>query len=97
MSASATPPERYGAVAIALHWASGIALLAQIAFGFLLDDLAPPGTPARTGVINHGRAAARGLVAGHIAVAIAHAACDRGALFARMWPHGGAAAPQSER
>jgi cytochrome b561 len=42
MSASATPPERYGAVAIALHWAIGIALLAQIAFGFLLDDLAPP-------------------------------------------------------
>jgi hypothetical protein len=36
-------------------------------------------------------------VAGHIAVAIAHAARDRGALFARMWPHGGAAAPQSER
>ena len=52
MSVSATPPERYGAVAIALHWAIGIALLAQIAFGFLLDDLAPRGTPARTGVIN---------------------------------------------
>jgi cytochrome b561 len=57
MTVSLTLPEgraaeRYGRVAIALHWAIGIALLAQIAFGFLLDDIAPRGTPARTGVIN---------------------------------------------
>lgn len=42
----------YGRVAIALHWLIGFALLGQIAFGFLLDDIAPRGTPARTGVIN---------------------------------------------
>ena len=52
MTGSATPPERYGAVAIALHWGIGIALLAQLAFGFCLDDLAPRGTPARATVIN---------------------------------------------
>jgi cytochrome b561 len=43
---------RYDRVAMALHWLIGLALLAQIAFGFLLDDLAPRGTPARAGVIN---------------------------------------------
>ena len=52
MSASVTRPDRYGTVAIALHWLIGVALLAQIAFGFLLDDLAPRGTPGRTSVIN---------------------------------------------
>jgi len=45
-------PSRYGRVAIALHWLIGIALLGQIVFGFLLDDLAPRGTPGRAGVIN---------------------------------------------
>ena len=39
-------------MAIALHWAVGLALLAQMVFGFLLDDIAPRGTPARAGVIN---------------------------------------------
>jgi cytochrome b561 len=43
---------RYDAVAVALHWLVGAALLAQIAFGFLLDPLAPRGTPARAGVVN---------------------------------------------
>ncbi len=43
---------RYTRVAIALHWLIGLALLAQIAFGFLLDDLAPRGTPARAATIN---------------------------------------------
>lgn len=43
---------QYDRVAIALHWMLALALLAQIAFGFLLDDLAPRGTPARSGVIN---------------------------------------------
>jgi cytochrome b561 len=42
----------YDAVAIALHWALGLALIAQIAFGFALDTLAPRGSPARTDVIN---------------------------------------------
>lgn len=43
---------RYTPVAIALHWLIGLAVLAQIAFGFLLDDLAPRGTPARAFTIN---------------------------------------------
>jgi cytochrome b561 len=42
----------YGRVASTLHWLIGLALLGQIAFGFLLDDLAPRGTPARGSVIN---------------------------------------------
>jgi len=48
---SGSPP-RYNGVAITLHWALGLALVAQIAFGFMLDTLAPRGTPARTDVIN---------------------------------------------
>lgn len=43
---------RYDRIAIVLHWAIGLALIAQIVFGFLLDDLAPRGTPARAAVIN---------------------------------------------
>ena len=42
----------YGRVAVALHWLIGVALLGQIGFGFMLDDLAPRGTPARGAVIN---------------------------------------------
>ncbi|HJV61054.1 MAG TPA: cytochrome b [Albitalea sp.] len=49
---SALTSSRYGRVAVALHWLVGTLLLAQIAFGFLLDELAPRGTPARAGVIN---------------------------------------------
>jgi cytochrome b561 len=52
MTGSATSPERYGAVAVALHWLIGAALGAQITFGFLLDDIAPRGTPLRGSVIN---------------------------------------------
>ncbi|MEO7337205.1 MAG: cytochrome b [Caldimonas sp.] len=44
--------ERYGRVAMTLHWAIGALLLGQIAFGFLLDEIAPRNTPARAGVIN---------------------------------------------
>ena len=51
-TAESNQAARYGRVAIALHWLIGAALLAQIVFGFLLDDLAPRGTPARAGVIN---------------------------------------------
>jgi cytochrome b561 len=43
---------RYDSVTIALHWLIGTALLAEIAFGFLLDDIAPRNTPARAEVIN---------------------------------------------
>ena len=43
---------RHDPVAAALHWLIGAALLGQIAFGFLLDDIAPRGTPSRAAVIN---------------------------------------------
>ena len=43
---------RYDRVAAWLHWAIGALLLAEIAFGLLLDEIAPRGTPARAGVIN---------------------------------------------
>jgi len=43
---------RYSRVSILLHWVIGLALLGQIAFGFLLDDIAERGTPARAGVVN---------------------------------------------
>lgn len=46
------PAARYNRVAIALHWLIGAALLAQIVFGFLLDDIAARGTPARAATIN---------------------------------------------
>jgi cytochrome b561 len=45
-------PPRYSRVAILLHWLVGAALLAQIGFGSLLDEIAPRATPARAGVIN---------------------------------------------
>ena len=47
-----TTTSRYNKVAIALHWLIGVALLGQIVFGFLLDELAPRGTPGRAAVIN---------------------------------------------
>ena len=52
MTGSAAEAGRYGRVAMLLHWLIGAALLGQIAFGFLLDEIAPRGTPARAGVIN---------------------------------------------
>ncbi len=50
--AESTQVARYGRAAIALHWLLGLALLGQIVFGYLLDDIAPRGTPSRAGVIN---------------------------------------------
>lgn len=50
--APGTRGTRYTRVAIALHWLIGVALLGQITFGFLLDELAPRGTPGRAGTIN---------------------------------------------
>jgi len=47
-----SPAARYDRVAAVLHWLIGVALLAQIAFGFLLDEIAPRGTPSRGAVIN---------------------------------------------
>jgi cytochrome b561 len=44
--------DRYDRVAVALHWGIGIALIAQITFGFLLGDIAPRGTSSRGLVIN---------------------------------------------
>jgi cytochrome b561 len=58
---------RYGRTAAWLHWAIGLALLAQIGFGFLLDEIAPRGTPARAGVINLHKSI--GLVLGVLIVA----------------------------
>ena len=43
---------RYGWVASALHWLIGLVLLGQVAFGFLLDEIAPSNTPSRGTVIN---------------------------------------------
>ncbi len=43
---------RYDRVAIALHWLIGLALLGQIGFGFMLDEIAPRGTPERSATIN---------------------------------------------
>src|SRR3982751_4267906 len=51
--AAATPAAaRYDRFSAWLHWAIGVGLLAEIAFGLLLDNIAPRGTPARAGVIN---------------------------------------------
>jgi cytochrome b561 len=44
--------DRYDRVAAVLHWLIGVALLDQITFGFLLDDIAPRGTASRAAVIN---------------------------------------------
>ena len=50
---SPAPDEaHYSRVAAWLHWSIGVLLIAEIAFGFALDDIAPRGTPARGGVIN---------------------------------------------
>ena len=39
--------QRYDRVAVTLHWLIALWLIGQIAFGFLLDGIAPRGTPAR--------------------------------------------------
>jgi cytochrome b561 len=51
-SAAFSSTGRYDAVARALHGLIGAALVGQIAFGILLDDIAPRGTPSRGSVIN---------------------------------------------
>lgn len=43
---------RYDRTAAWLHWSIGALLLGEIAFGLMLDEIAPRGTPARAGVIN---------------------------------------------
>ena len=40
------PPDRYTRTAVVLHWLIGIALIGEIAFGFLLREI-PRGTPPR--------------------------------------------------
>ncbi len=52
MATEPNPAWRHGRATIALHWLLGLALLGQMVFGFVLDDIAPRGTPARAGVIN---------------------------------------------
>ena len=47
-----TNEDRYGRTASLLHWLIGVALIAEIIFGFLLDDIAPRNTPSRAAVIN---------------------------------------------
>jgi cytochrome b561 len=44
-------PGRYTRTAIALHWLLVVALVAQIGFGWFLEDV-PRGTPARTIYVN---------------------------------------------
>ena len=51
-AAAAPVAARYDRVTIWLHWGVGVLLLAEIAFGLFLDEIAPRGTPARAGVIN---------------------------------------------
>lgn len=46
------PRARYDRVTAWLHWGIGALLLAEIAFGLLLDEIAPRATPARARVIN---------------------------------------------
>jgi cytochrome b561 len=58
---------RYSRIAMLLHWLIGPALLGQIAFGFLLDEIAPRNTPARAGVINLHKSS--GIVLGLLIVA----------------------------
>jgi cytochrome b561 len=52
MQAPRATPEHYDRVAAALHWLIGLGLLGQVAFGFLLDEIAPRGTVSRGAVIN---------------------------------------------
>jgi len=81
------PAAHYGRVAIALHWAIGLALIAQIAFGFLLDEIAPRGTPARAGVINLHKSI--GIVLGVLIVLrLAWRLAHRPPAWPRAMPHG---------
>jgi len=44
-------PDRYGGVAIALHWLIAVLILAQIALGWFLEEI-PRGTPMRGFYVN---------------------------------------------
>jgi cytochrome b561 len=44
-------PYRYGRVAIVLHWLTAVLILAQIGFGWFLEDI-PRGTPMRGFYVN---------------------------------------------
>jgi cytochrome b561 len=44
-------PNRYGRVAVALHWLIAVLILAQIAFGWFLEEI-PRGTPMRGIYVN---------------------------------------------
>jgi cytochrome b561 len=50
--AATSARSRYDGVAAWMHWGIGALLLLEIAFGLLLDDIAPRGTTARASVIN---------------------------------------------
>ena len=80
-AADLRPAQRYTPVAAWLHWLLGAALLAQLGFGFLLDEIAPRGTPARAPVINLHKSV--GLV---LAVAIAARLAWRFAHAPPPWP-----------
>jgi cytochrome b561 len=43
--------DRYGSVAVALHWLTAVLLFAQIAFGWFLEEI-PRGTPMRGFYVN---------------------------------------------
>ena len=45
------PKDRYDRTAVLLHWILGVALLAQVAFGWILDEF-ERGSPARAAAIN---------------------------------------------
>lgn len=45
-------PQTYTRTAVVMHWMIGVLLIAEVAFGFLLDTIAPRGTPARAATIN---------------------------------------------
>lgn len=47
----ADEPDRYGAVAIALHWLIAVSVLGQIVFGWYLQEI-PRGTPTRGFYVN---------------------------------------------
>ena len=44
--------EQYNTWVSLLHWLIGAAIVVQLVFGFLIDDIAPRGTPGRAATIN---------------------------------------------
>ena len=45
-------PQTYTRTAVVMHWLIGVLLIAEVAFGFLLDSNAPRGKPALAATIN---------------------------------------------